>query len=177
MANQQTRSCSIILLMCQSPNQWVCVAGFITQSNKDTKVAKSNRANHMFALMRSWVILNSNYLIEIRGKQMTQPMGEDELLQRVKEAVHALSPTAEIILYGSRARGTAQPDSDWDFLILLPSSSNKTLELLIKDRLYDVELETDTVLSSIIRSKQDWRSPQYAVMPLRQQIEKDGVPL
>jgi len=39
------------------------------------------------------------------------------------------------------------------------------------------EDETDTVLSSIIRSQQEWRSAQYAVMPLRQQIEKDGVPL
>ena len=39
------------------------------------------------------------------------------------------------------------------------------------------EDETDTVLSSIIRSQQEWRSAQYAVMPLRQQIEKEGVPL
>jgi predicted nucleotidyltransferase len=43
------------------------------------------------------------------------------LLNRVKTAVHALSPEAEIILYGSRAKGTARADSDWDFLILRPS--------------------------------------------------------
>jgi hypothetical protein len=38
-----------------------------------------------------------------------------------------------------------------------------------------VELETDTVLSSIIRSKQEWLSARYAVTPLRQQIESDGI--
>lgn len=106
---------------------------------------------------------------------MAPVIEKSELLKRVKTAVHTLSPTAEIILYGSRARGTAGADSDWDFLILLPSPRDKTLEAQIKDRLYDVELETDTVLSSIIRSKQEWRSSRYAVLPLRQQIERDGV--
>jgi predicted nucleotidyltransferase len=49
---------------------------------------------------------------------MVQPIEKSELLKRVKTAVHTLSPTAEIILYDSRARGTAGVDSDWDFLIL-----------------------------------------------------------
>jgi predicted nucleotidyltransferase len=95
----------------------------------------------------------------------------------VKTAVLTLAPNAEIILYGSRARGTARTDSDWDFLILLPASRDRTLEAQIQDRLYDVELETETVLSSIIRSKQEWHSSRYAALPLRLQIEQDGVRL
>jgi len=106
---------------------------------------------------------------------MANSIPESELMERVKQAVQALSPEAKIILYGSRARGNARPDSDWDFLILLPSTVDKTLEAQIKDCLYDVELETDTVLSSIIRSKPEWESAKYAVLPLRQQIEKDGI--
>jgi len=108
---------------------------------------------------------------------MTQPIRRSVLLKRVKTAVHALSPEAEIILYGSRARGTARADSDWDFLILLPSPDDKMLETQIRDRLYDIELETDTVLSSIIRSKQEWMSARYEVVPLRQQVESDGIPV
>jgi predicted nucleotidyltransferase len=110
-------------------------------------------------------------------RKMTQPIEKSKLLERVKTAVRTLAPTAEIILYGSRARGTAGVDSDWDFLILLSSPRDKTLEAQIKDRLYDVELETDTILSSVIRSKKEWWSAQYAVLPFRQQVEKDGVPL
>ncbi len=106
---------------------------------------------------------------------MTEAITRNVLLKKVKAAVHALSPEAEIILYGSRARGTAKADSDWDFLILLPSPKDKALERKIKDRLYDIELETDTILSSIIRSKREWLSARYAVVPLRQQVERDGI--
>lgn len=106
---------------------------------------------------------------------MTEKIAENLLLQRVKELVQELSPKAEIILYGSRALGTARDDSDWDFLILLPASAAPSIETQIKDRLYDLELETDTVLSSIIRSKSEWMSARYAVMPLRQQVERYGI--
>jgi len=42
-----------------------------------------------------------------------------ELLECVKQAVHEVEPEADIVLYGSRARGDAHAESDWDFLILL----------------------------------------------------------
>ena len=47
--------------------------------------------------------------------------------------------------------------------------------LEIRDRLYDLELETDTVLSSIIRTKKEWNSPKYAVLPYKKIVEQDGV--
>ena len=106
---------------------------------------------------------------------MEKMINREELLKRVKSAVIELEPEAEVILYGSRAKGTAQADSDWDFLILLPEPVDRVLEMNIKDRLYDIELETDTVLSSIIRSKQEWLSVRYEVVPLRQEIERDGI--
>ncbi len=106
---------------------------------------------------------------------MTKAITRTALLKQVKTAINSLSPAAEIILYGSRARGTARADSDWNFIILLPSSKDEQLEMQIKDSLYDIELETDTVISSIIRSKQEWLSARYEVIPLRQQVENDGV--
>ena len=41
------------------------------------------------------------------------------LLQRIKEIVYAIEPSAQIFLYGSRARNDERPDSDWDILILV----------------------------------------------------------
>jgi len=41
------------------------------------------------------------------------------LFNRVKNAVKQIEPSAEIILYGSRAREDFNEGSDWDFLILV----------------------------------------------------------
>ncbi len=48
---------------------------------------------------------------------------------------------------------------------------------LVKDRLYDLELETDTVLSSVIRAKNEWYSPKYTVLPFKQMVEQEGIRL
>ncbi len=42
----------------------------------------------------------------------------DHWLYRLKAEIQKIEPTAQLILYGSRARGDARPDSDWDLLLL-----------------------------------------------------------
>jgi len=42
-----------------------------------------------------------------------------EILDKIKKTVTNQDKTAKVYLYGSRARGTAKNDSDWDLLILL----------------------------------------------------------
>ena len=36
----------------------------------------------------------------------------------VKKYIHIIDGAASVILFGSRARGDASVDSDWDFLVL-----------------------------------------------------------
>jgi predicted nucleotidyltransferase len=94
---------------------------------------------------------------------------------RVKETVRSIAPGARIFLFGSRARGRADKNSDWDFLILLDQKVERDLHDRLKDSLYDLELETDTVLTSIVRAQKDWLSSQYEIMPLKQEIEREGI--
>jgi len=59
--------------------------------------------------------IRSKGLVIIQGseeQEMSQAIDESVLLKRVKMAIRALVPDAEIIFYGSRARGTARADSD-----------------------------------------------------------------
>jgi len=48
-----------------------------------------------------------------RGK-----MDKKKLLKKIRSIVLSIESSAKIYLYGSRIRGTAKPDSDWDLLIL-----------------------------------------------------------
>jgi uncharacterized protein len=99
------------------------------------------------------------------------------LLHRIRDTLHSIEPTAQIILYGSRARGDAQPDSDWDLLILLdgPVESHRTAA--IHHRLYNLELETDSVLSALVLSKEEWDSPLSRAMPFHANVVGEGMEL
>ena len=60
-------------------------------------------------------------------------------------------------------------------MILVNQPLDWSLVSKIRDHLYDLELETDTVVSSIIRTQEDWHSERYSVLPLKQMVEREGV--
>jgi predicted nucleotidyltransferase len=106
-----------------------------------------------------------------------KPVKVSELLKKVERQIHSIVPNADVILYGSRVRGEAGKFSDWDFLILTDQLVDRNLTIKLRDSLYEIELETDEILSSIIRTRQDWHSPRYSVLPFKRIVEKEGVVL
>ena len=102
---------------------------------------------------------------------------ERALLERCRDAVRELLPGAEVILYGSRARGDAGPESDYDLLVLVDGPVDWRLEDQIRQRLYGLELETGTVVTINAYNRSDWRSPLYRAMPFTQNVEREGIVL
>jgi predicted nucleotidyltransferase len=97
------------------------------------------------------------------------------LLDKVKNAVRQIEPSAEIILYGSRARNDFREYSDWDFLVLLDGPVDTARTDRVRHVLFEIELDTDQVISSIIRNRQEWNSPKYSVVPLHRNVEREGI--
>lgn len=95
-----------------------------------------------------------------------------DIVKLVKQEVIKIDPKAEIILFGSRARGDYRPDSDWDFLVLLERPLTTDLKGFILDQLYDLELRSDSVISTIIHTKTEWEG--RAITPIYQIIKKEG---
>ena len=100
---------------------------------------------------------------------------DKELLRRCKKAITEAAAGAEVILYGSHARGEAGKYSDYDLMVLVDGPVNMALKEKILDQVFPLELETGEVLTLIVYNKQQWDSPLYRAMPLHKNIDRDGI--
>ena len=98
-----------------------------------------------------------------------------KILETCKSRIRQVEPEAEVILYGSQARGQAASDSDVDLLVLVPGIADWDRQKRIRDQLFDLELEANLVLSALIIGNAVWHSPHHAATPLHKSIDRDGV--
>ena len=105
----------------------------------------------------------------------TSNVTDATLLQRCKKAIAGVVADAEVILYGSRARGDACEDSDYDILVIVNGPVDMALKKEILSNVYPLELESGRMLTLIAYSKQQWNSPLYRAMPFHKNVERDGV--
>lgn len=87
-----------------------------------------------------------------------------------------IDPEAQVILFGSRARGDERTDSDWDVLILTEYSMDFAKENQFRNHLYDIELETGEPISLFAYSKIDWNTKQR-ISPFYANVSKEGINL
>jgi predicted nucleotidyltransferase len=100
---------------------------------------------------------------------------DTELLRRCKKVITSLAGDADIILYGSRARGNARQDSDYDILVIANRPVNMALEEKIVGGVFYLEIEAGRVITLIVYDKQQWNSPLYKAMPFHKNIDREGV--
>ena len=101
------------------------------------------------------------------------PNKKQTILNQIKGTVRRIDPTAEIILFGSQARGDNRPDSDWDILIVTGNRINKDYEENMLRILLNLQLELGIDINYFFRTKEAWSKP--TAIPLYNQIKKDGI--
>ncbi len=87
----------------------------------------------------------------------------------------ATDPRATLILYGSYARGDYNEDSDIDLLVLI-DKDNVTWEdrKRISYPLYDIELNSGILISTIIHPEKTWRYPSL-ITPFSENVTNEGI--
>ena len=104
-------------------------------------------------------------------------MINNQILNAIRDKVSQILPKgASVILFGSRARGDAREDSDWDVLILLDKERITSQD--IDDYSYPLrELGWDynQCINTILYTKRDWESS--IISPFRENVTEDGIRL
>jgi len=106
-----------------------------------------------------------------------KPVNADvDLLKKCKQAIRQVVPDADVILYGSRARGDATEYSDYDILVLTGGSADIPVHKKMIESISPLELD-GAVLTLAIYNKRQWDTPLYRAMPFHENIDRDGVVL
>jgi predicted nucleotidyltransferase len=102
-------------------------------------------------------------------------MNNDGIRQKIRDTIKKEDSGAQVILFGSKARGTDTEESDWDILVLLdkPNVTFKD-EQNIRHKLYEVELEVEEPISTFVYTLNDWNS-KMSVTPLFKNVSREGI--
>jgi len=101
---------------------------------------------------------------------------EKRMLRSVKQAVLQHAPEAEVILYGSAARGEHGPESDYDVLVLVPARLPRGAEDGLRDAVYDAAFDHEQVVVSVmVYGRDEWETPLRAATPYHENVEREGV--
>jgi predicted nucleotidyltransferase len=104
-------------------------------------------------------------------------MNEKEIIQNIKKSVKKTDPTADVYLFGSRAKGNPHEQSDWDILILVDRLKiTNEIEDRIRDGLYPIELESGQIISAFLYPKKYWET-ELKFSPLYKTISEEGIQL
>lgn len=94
----------------------------------------------------------------------------------IKQNISEIDPYAQVILFGSRARGDEKAESDWDLLVLTDYPINVDKERQFRNHLYELELETGEPFSLFAYSKNDWNT-KHRISPFYANVTREGISL
>ena len=97
-------------------------------------------------------------------------------LDAYRRALVAVRPPAieRMLIYGSKARGDAGPDSDLDVLLIVKNNAARQKRTLRRIG-YLLAATSDVVPSILAYTSDEWECRKQSASPFRRAVEQDGV--
>lgn len=91
-------------------------------------------------------------------------MSENQMIQVMRDKLHSIDPNVKAYLFGSRARGDARKDSDWDVLILL-DKPKVTLDDYNKYSypLWELGWDYDELINAVLFTEKEWKENGFTL--------------
>ena len=95
-------------------------------------------------------------------------------IEAASTALLARFPVADIVLFGSKARGDSEPDSDIDLLVLTSRPLDAEEQRRIWRDLHNISMRFDVLLSPLTVQARSWREGLHSVLPIHAEVEREG---
>ena len=97
-----------------------------------------------------------------------------ELLDAFARRVRLVAPSAAIWAFGSRARGSALPDSDLDLCVVVPEATRDVRESVYCSA-WEIGFDHGRLLAPVILTAEDFERGPMSASTLVANIRRDGV--
>ena len=96
-------------------------------------------------------------------------------LQAVQRRISEEFNVDRVVLFGSVARGVFDEESDVDILIVLRHLPSHRIRNRISSIILDINLEYDANLSGLVVDKKSWDDGPLSVLPIHDEVEREGI--
>jgi len=109
------------------------------------------------------------------GGALELSLNEQAALIETKNRLKAGFPVEEFIVFGSVARGEATDESDLDLLVLTSRPMSHREEHAMCDIIFDINFSYGTNISILVTDKAAWEKGLISLLPIREEVARDGI--
>ena len=102
---------------------------------------------------------------------------EKIILEKFKTHLSHRLKGYKLILFGSRARGDADPSSDMDVVVILEDTANDEDRDYVSDCAWEAGFQHGIVLVPVVFTRREWETGPERYSLLAQAVKSEGVPL
>ena len=100
-----------------------------------------------------------------------------DILNKLKNLLQEKVNLHQVILFGSRARGDAEPDSDMDVLVVLNEPRTSNVRKIVSDCAWEAGFDAGIVVVPVVVSRDHWENGPERASLLAKAVKEEGVPI